>query len=302
MNTIKTLTVYLGSSGHARPVFQDSAEKLGALIGAEKKNLVYGGMDAGLMGILAASALSHGAFVTGIIPQKLKDSERILGGLSQTILVEELSDRKKRMFLMADAVLALPGGFGTLDESMEVLYWGAKHLHTKPLMLINIEGYWNDLIPYLKTLPDFNPDYLIVADSLREVFPKLVSWTPPKITSGIHEHYPHFEDEIMRDTNEPIIIDKASVENTYFAICAMGLKQLHKTRRPIGLLNKDGQFDGLIKWLHKAAEEHFITENCLKLFSVADNEKDLKEVLSQQKFIEIDLHKAKWGERRKEKR
>lgn len=300
MNSIETLTVYLGSSGHARTVFKDSAAALGRLIAAHNKKLVYGGMDAGLMGILATSALQAGAHVTGIIPQKLKDSERILTGLSKTLLVEELSDRKKKMFLMADAIIALPGGFGTLDESLEILYWGAKKLHEKPLVLVNIESYWSDLITYLQTLSDFDPAYLIVAQSLEDIFPALNSWLPPVMPTHTGEgvlHYPHFEDEIMRDTHEPIFIDKASIENTYFAICAMGLKQLHKTKRAIGLLNTGGQFEGLVKWLDIAAKETFITQNCLKLFTVGANEQSLREALKLQEYVEIDLHSAKWGEK-----
>lgn len=270
---------------------------LGRLIADSGKHLVYGGMDAGLMGILAGNALKAGGQVTGIIPKNLKDSERILGGLSETILVEELSDRKKKMFLMADAIIALPGGFGTLDESLEALYWGAKKLHAKPLVLVNIEGYWNDIIPYLRGLPDFDPAYMIVAEGLEDIFPALSLWSRPPIPATRHDHYPHFEDEIMRDTAEPIFIDRATLENTYFAVCAMGLKQLHKTKRPIGLLNAGGQFDGLIKWLNRAAEETFITQNCLKLFDSGHDEAALREVLKTQRYIEIDLHEAKWGKR-----
>ncbi|MCB1650680.1 MAG: TIGR00730 family Rossman fold protein [Alphaproteobacteria bacterium] len=296
MNNINMLTVYLGSSGHARPVFKDSARALGAMIAREGKHLVYGGMDAGLMGLLAKSALDHGGRVTGIIPRKIKDSERILPDLSETILVEELCDRKKRMFLMADAVLALPGGFGTLDESLEILYWGGLKMHRKPLVLINIEGYWDDLIPYLQGLEDFDPRYLIVAQTLNELFPALQSWSAPDIPHATHDHYPHFEDEIMRNTSEPIVIDKASVENTYFAICAMGLKQLGKHGRGIGLLNTGGQFDGLIAWLKRAAQERFITEKCLQLFTVDTDEARLRETLRAQKPVHIDLHGEKWGE------
>ena len=152
MNNIKTLTVYLGSSGFASDIYKQSAIDLGRMIAERDYYLVYGGMDAGLMGLLAKTTLEHNGDVTGIVPQKLKDSERILGNLSETILVEDLWDRKKRMFKMADAVLALPGGFGTLDETLEVLYWGSLKLHNKPLVLININGYWDNLITYLLSL------------------------------------------------------------------------------------------------------------------------------------------------------
>jgi len=297
MNNTDFLTVYLGSSGRARPVFKDSAQRLGAMIAERGKKLVYGGMDAGLMGILASAALAQGGHVTGIIPKKIKDSERILQGLSETVLVNELCERKKKMFLMASAVIALPGGFGTLDESLEILYWGHLGLHAKPLVLVNIAGYWDALLPYLRSLPDFDPRYLIVAETLEDIFPALDAWKPPVIAPVKIEHYPHFEDEIMRDTEEPIIVEKATIENTYYAICAMGLKQLGKHKRPIGLLNTEGQFDGLASWLRMAAQEMFITENCLKLFNVEQTETRLLEALKHQAFVEIDLHGAKWGKR-----
>ncbi len=295
MNNIQTVTVYLGSSGWAAPVFKESAKALGGHIAKHGKHLVYGGMDAGLMGILARTTLEKGGKVTGIIPKKIKDSERILPGLSETVLVEELCDRKKKMFLAADAVIALPGGFGTLDESLEILYWGAKQLHKKPLLLVNIEGYWDSIIAYLPTLPDFDPRFLIVAQSVEEVFPALEKWHAPDFPLKSHDHYPHFEDEITRGTNEPIIIDRASVENTYMAVCALGLKQLGKHKRPLGFVNTDGQFDRLHEWFLRAAKETFITQKCLKLYDISEEEDVLHRMLEQQENVHIDLHREKWG-------
>ena len=295
MNNIETLTVYLGSSGHARDVFQNSATEMGTLIGQAGKRLVYGGMDAGLMGRVAKAALAAGAHVTGIIPRKLKDSERILKNLSDTVMVEDLWDRKKRMFKQADAIVALPGGYGTVDEAIEVLYWGNRGLHNKPLVLVNVEHYWDDFIAYLETLPDFDQRFLIIVNTVEEVIPALKNYEALPAPDENTDRYPHFEDEISRETKEPILIDIASVENTYYAICALGLKQLHKHKRAIGFLNQDGEFDGLLKWINTAAKEKFITENCLKLFTVGTNEKELREELRNQQYIEIDLHKAKWG-------
>lgn len=298
MPRLNTLTVYLGSSGHTRPVFRDASERLGQIIGESGRALAYGGMDSGLMGLLAVSAMNAGAQVTGIIPQNFKDSERILGGLSKTILVGDLSERKKLMFQMADAVIVLPGGFGTLDESLEVLYWANMDLHSKPLALVNIENYWGNVINYLRRLPDFRPEFLIVAENIESVVAALESWNGPSAPITLQERFPHFEDEISRDTDEPIIIDKASIENAYYGVCALGLKQLGKTKRPIGFLNKDGQFDALLKWIQRAHEEKFITDNCLKLFSVAGDEESLRSLLKNQNPVEIDLHSQKWGERR----
>lgn len=297
MSQYKTLTVYLGSSGHARPVFKEAAKELGRLIAEHGKKLVYGGMDAGLMGIIAQTALENGAHVTGIIPQKLKDSERILGNLSETVLVQDLWERKRLMFQRADAIIALPGGFGTLDESLEVLYWGDLGLHNKPLVLINVEGYWDGLIAYLRTLPDFNPNFLIVADDAADALHKLDTWVglPAR---PMPEHLPHFEDEISRSTDQPIIVDKASVENTYYLVCALGLKQLGKHARPIGILNENGAFDGLLAWFKTAAVETFITQKCLTLYDSAGGMEELDKCILAQKPIVIDLHKEKWGDTR----
>lgn len=294
MNSIETLTVYLGSSGHARPVFKRAATDLGRVIGQSGKKLVYGGMDAGLMGLLAISALEAGGHVTGIIPRKLKDSERILTTLSETVMVEDLWDRKKRMFKATDAIVSLPGGFGTIDESLEVLYWAKRGLHNKPLVLVNIENYWDDMIAYLNSLPDFDPQFLIVVEGVDDVIPALEAYTPLPAPEDT-DRYPHFEDEICRDTGEPIVIDIPSVENSYYAACAIGLKQLHKHRRPIGFLNQDGEFDALIKWIELAGKEKFITAHCLELFTVGNEEALLREALKNQDYVEIDLHDAKWG-------
>ena len=297
MNNIKTLTVYLGSSGHARPVFKDCATDMGRIIGESGYDLVYGGMDAGLMGLLAKAALAAGGNVTGIVPRKLADIERMLEGLNETIIVEDLWDRKKRMFAIADAVVTLPGGFGTADEALEVLYWGKLGLHTKPLVLVNVEGYWDDMITYLQSLPDFDERFLIVVDGVEDVIPALENYEAlPDVETP--DHYPHFEDEIARETNEPILIDIPSVENSYYAICALGLKQLHKHKRAIGFLNQDGEFDGLLKWIELAAKETFITPHCLELFTAGTEEVALRESLKNQAYIEIDLHAHKWGNRK----
>lgn len=294
MNTIQTLTVYLGSSGHARAVFKNAAKELGTLIGGNCYRLVYGGMDAGLMGLLAMAALGANGHVTGIIPRKLKDSERILDNLSKTVMVEDLWERKKRMFKRADAIISLPGGYGTLDESLEVLYWAKLGLHNKPLVLVNIEGYWNELITYLSALPDFDKRFLIVVDAVKDIIPALENYASlpePEDT----DRYPHFEDEICRKTAQPIIIDRPSVENSYYAVCAIGLKQLHKHKRPIGFLNSNSEFDALISWIKTAEKERFITSECRKLFTSEEDEDTLHQTLKNQKYIEIDLHGAKWG-------
>ncbi len=294
MNKIKTLTVYLGSSGKCRPIFKESAKKMGNLIGEHKNSLVYGGMDAGLMGIVANHALDSGAHVTGIIPKSLKDSERIHPNLCETILVPDLWERKFKMFRRADAIITLAGGFGTIDEVLEALYWAALGLHHKPIILVNTDNYWDDFISFLKSLPDITKTHLVIADDVDDVFDKLDKWEVPAYPVKL-DRFPHFEKEILANINEPLIIEKATVKDAYLLATALGLKQLDKHQRHIGLLNDNKQFDDLLKWIYLAQKEHFITEKCTKLFSVSDNMKDLLLKLDKQSEIHIDLHNEKWG-------
>lgn len=266
------------------------------MIGKAGRHLVYGGMDAGLMGLVARAALDNGGEVTGIIPQKIKDSERILQGLKHTVLVDDLWERKRRMFDMAGAVIALPGGFGTLDETLEALYWGHLRLHAKPVVFVNIDGFWDEIVGYLKTLPDFNAQYCLIVNSVADVFGALDRAILPSLAHNPPERFPHFEDEITRKTADSIMIAQASLENSYYLVCALGLKQLGKHARPIGILNTHGQFDPLLRWFERAAAETFITPKCLKLFEAASDENTLREHLKHQSFVHIDLHADKWGQ------
>jgi predicted Rossmann-fold nucleotide-binding protein len=202
------------------------------------------------------------------------------------------------MFLKADAIIALPGGFGTLDESLEVLYWGHLKMHAKPLVLVNIENYWTPLIDYVRSLPDFDARYLIVVDKVEAIFPALDAWSFPEESLEIKDGFPHFEGDILRPTSDPIILHEASIQNSYHFITALGLKQLDKHQRPMGILNDKGQFDSFIEWLHSAADEHFITEKCLELYAVAKDKDTMDAALKNQKPVHIDLHREKWGDRR----
>ena len=294
MKNIHMLTIYLGSSGRCRRVFKDTARRMGQLIGEQDKTLVYGGMDAGLMGIVANAALSATAQVTGIIPKSLKDSERIHPNLSETILVPDLWERKRKMFKRADAIITLPGGFGTIDEALEALYWGYLGMHNKPVVLVNVEGYWDDFLAYLDTLPDLAKEYLIVTDSPEGVFEELRCWSPPMIT-GDPDHLPHFEGDILAHMEEPLVIDHASVKDSYILATALGLKQLGKHSRPMGLLNTGGQFDALLRWIDRAQEEHFITDRCKMLYGVDETMANLNQKMATLETIEIDLEHEKWG-------
>lgn len=294
MNDIKNIAVYLGSSGRCRPIFKQTAAKLGQFIAQKNKTLIYGGMDAGLMGIVANSALEGGAEVIGVIPIDLKDSLRTHQNLSQKILVNSLCKRKLEMFHQMDAAITIAGGYGTTDELLEVLYWAHLGLHTKPMVLVNTEGYYNDLIAFMNTLPDLPRKQLIIVKSIEDAFARLEKWNAPKTTNK-SSYFPHFEDQILQETAKPYIIENASVKDAYILTTALGLKQLQKHERAIGILNTNGQYDLFLKWVKRAQEETFITKHCTQLYSVSASNKELEEKLKHQPKIQIDLENDKWG-------
>jgi hypothetical protein len=127
---------------------------LGAQLGKAGLGLVYGGAQAGLMGALADAALANGCEVIGVIPRALAGVEVAHQGLSQLVLVETMHERKALMVQEADAFVALPGGYGTLDEFFEVLTWAGLGIHTKPCLLVNTDGYYDHLLSFLEVAID----------------------------------------------------------------------------------------------------------------------------------------------------
>jgi uncharacterized protein (TIGR00730 family) len=145
MKKIRRLCVYCGSSGAVEPQFREAASELGSLLGAARIELVYGGGRVGLMGLLADAALAAGGKVTGIIPRRLLDAEVAHPGVTELVVVDNMHDRKRLMAEKADAFAVLPGGIGTLDELFETLSWKQLELHDKPILLVDIGGYWGPL-------------------------------------------------------------------------------------------------------------------------------------------------------------
>ena len=136
--------------GRARP-FRAEAVALGRAIAAAGLGMVYGGASVGLMGAVADAALAGGADVIGVLPEVLAGSEIAHEGLTRLEVVATMHERKARMVKLADAFLVLPGGYGTLDELMEIVTWKQLRLHSKPCVLINTAGYWEGLLRFLDT-------------------------------------------------------------------------------------------------------------------------------------------------------
>lgn len=146
MPDIGSICVYCGSSPGFDPRFRASAERFGRLIGEACLELVYGGGNIGLMGVIADAALEAGAKVTGVIPSNLKRVELAHQALDELVVVDSMHARKRRMFERADAFCALSGGVGTLDETFEIITWKQLGLHGRPVVIVNEAGYWQPLL------------------------------------------------------------------------------------------------------------------------------------------------------------
>ncbi|MBX3726083.1 MAG: TIGR00730 family Rossman fold protein [Xanthomonadales bacterium] len=145
---MRSVCIYCGSSAGDRPAYAGLAQSVGRALAARGLTLVYGGGRVGLMGLLADAALAAGGEVVGVIPQRLVDAEVAHLGLARLEVVDSMHARKARMAELADAFIALPGGFGTLDELFEILTWAQLGLHGKPCGLLDVDGYYAPLVTW----------------------------------------------------------------------------------------------------------------------------------------------------------
>ena len=179
MSKINALCVYCGSSPGTDPAFVEAAHGFGKILAENDIRLVYGGGSTGLMGALAEAVLNHGGDVTGIIPEFLTTKERPRRLAQELIVTRDMHERKRTMFERADGFVALPGGIGTLEELVEQLTWAQLGRHKKPILLANINGYWDpllSLIAHMRTqefLPATPRVDCLVAHRVEDILPKL---------------------------------------------------------------------------------------------------------------------------------
>ena len=176
---IKTVCVYCGSGPGSNPRFVEAAHALGKAFAENNIRLVYGGGSVGLMGAVAKSTLDHGGLVTGIIPDFLRSRENMLTRVQEMIVTPDMHERKRLMFEHSDAFVALPGGVGTLEELVEQMTWQQLGRHTKPVLLANIDGFWEPLIALLAHMretefirPSLNID-ILKAERVEDIVPRL---------------------------------------------------------------------------------------------------------------------------------
>ena len=154
MESLRSACVYCGASTRVNAIYKEAARRLGAILGERSVELVYGGGRVGLMGILADAALAAGGRVTGVIPEHIQSLEVGHTGLTNLIVVETMHERKRAMIDRSSAFVVLPGGFGTLDETFEILSWKQLRLHDKPVVLVDIDGFWGPLVALIDHVVD----------------------------------------------------------------------------------------------------------------------------------------------------
>ena len=187
MNSLTKICVFCGSSDGNDPVITAEAQKLGRIFSERKITLVYGAAKIGVMGTIAETMLTNHGEVIGIIPQFLKKKEVVHLGLTQLITTENMHDRKLKMQEISDGFITLPGGFGTLEELFEIITWLQLGLHSKPIGLLNVNGFYNDLLQLLERmvvngfLKMENYELLLVDESIDGLLDKMAAFKSPKI-------------------------------------------------------------------------------------------------------------------------
>ena len=188
---MKRVTVFCGSSFGTDEIYKTQAILLGNKLAEENIGLVYGGANVGLMGAVADGVLEKGGEVFGVLPNFLRSKEIAHNHLTELFLVETMHERKTKMNELCDGVIALPGGFGTLEEFFEMLTWAQLGLHKKPIAILNIDGFYDSLITFIQTTVDkgflkqVNQDMLIISDNIEELLDKMKNYEAPTVGKWI---------------------------------------------------------------------------------------------------------------------
>ncbi len=188
---MKSICVFAGSSAGSRPGYRVAAEVLGRDLAARDLGLIYGGARVGLMGALADTVLASGGRVTGVIPDALVAKEVAHTGLTDLRVVASMHERKATMADLADGFVALPGGWGTLEEFFEVLTWAQLGLHRKPCGLLNVDGYFDRLLSFVEHsmtegfVRRENGSMIVVSDSPGALLDLLAAYQPPLVEKWI---------------------------------------------------------------------------------------------------------------------
>lgn len=184
---MQRICVYCGSNSGSRPVYSDAARELADVLVRHDLELVYGGADRGIMGVIADAVLERGGKVHGVIPKMLCEKEMAHKHLTELHVVSSMHQRKTMMAALSDGFIAMPGGYGTLEEIIEIITWGQLQFHDKPCGLLNVDGYFDHLLQYFDHattegfLREENRNMLLCADTAAGLVKQFEAYTAPKV-------------------------------------------------------------------------------------------------------------------------
>ena len=191
---MKSIAVFCGASMSNDPVINKQAYDFGKLLAEQKLQLIYGGAKIGVMGEVASGVLENGGKATGVIPDFLTSKEVVHTDLSELIITETMHERKLKMHELSDGIVALPGGFGTLEELFEMLTWAQLGLHKKPIGILNINGFYDDLLSFIEVMivkELLKPSYkqlLLVANTAEELLKKMDEFIPLPVPKWMNKN------------------------------------------------------------------------------------------------------------------
>jgi uncharacterized protein (TIGR00730 family) len=302
---LNNITIYLGSANKAPEMFKQATRDLAHELVRENVGIVYGGMSVGLMGILADTGLKAGGTVLGVIPTGIRDHDFVQHELIKTdrmIVVEGMWHRKKILADQGDAAIALAGGYGTIDEVFEYLYWIEQGWMSKPILLFDQDGYWQPLFELVEQSVDsgrmgaFVRDYLLIESDFHQILPRLQAWKAPDASPSteyyasmnIMDQLEAIEYETLNGQGA-IIIAGASVLDLYRLSNALVMKQLGKHARPIFIMQSSNIYPLFRKWAEYAAANYFITQKCLQHFMFATDTADIDREIAAYQAVQTDL-------------
>lgn len=188
---MKRITVFCGSSFGTEELFEKQAYLLGKKFAEKNIGLIYGGANVGLMGAVADGVIENGGEAIGVLPHFLKNKEIAHQNLTELILVETMHERKTKMNDLCDGVIALPGGFGTLEEFFEMLTWAQLGLHKKPIGILNVNGFYDSLIEFVRTmvvkgfLKEINEKMILVSDDIEKLLDLMENYEAQVLENGL---------------------------------------------------------------------------------------------------------------------
>lgn len=188
---MKSVVVFCASSPGINPVYREAAYGVGKFLAKKNIEIIFGGSHLGLMGALANGGLENGGIVRGVLPRFMQHREIAHANLTELIMVESMHERKLKMHELSDGIIALPGGFGTLEELTEMLTWAQLGLHFKPIGILNTAGYYDHFLKFINAMTEQGllkqayADFVLVSDSIEGLFQKMVEYQPDRSASPI---------------------------------------------------------------------------------------------------------------------